>query len=203
MDRREGLIILDRDGVLNQTLDNPNEPLPDSPMRVAEVVVFPWVPAALRQLTHAGYRLAVASNQPAFAKGKTSLENLQRVHERVLKLAESEGGVVSSSHLCLHRAEDGCACRKPKPGLLLEALAGPPAALVEHSWMVGDRATDVLAGTAAGVRTALLGDADGRERGILLSKTIRPSFYGADLQEFARYLLNAPARARVETGESR
>jgi D-glycero-D-manno-heptose 1,7-bisphosphate phosphatase len=203
MDREQCLIILDRDGVLNQTLDNPNEPLPDSPMVVAEVAVFPWVPAALRRLTRAGYRLAVASNQPAFAKGKTSLDNLRRVHERVLELAESEGAVVSSSHLCFHRAEDACACRKPKPGLLLEALAGPPSALAERSWMVGDRATDVLAGTAAGVRTALLGDAAGRERGILLSMAIRPSFHGADLQEFTDYLLSAPGQAQFETGESR
>src|SRR5688572_14031285 len=127
MGRSTHLIILDRDGVLNQTLHNALEPRPDSPLRREDVVVFPCVPASLRQLTDAGYTLAVATNQPAHAKGKTSLEALHQVHERVLNEAQREGGIIGSSHICFHRAEDGCACRKPKSGLLLEALALYPS----------------------------------------------------------------------------
>ena len=184
------LIILDRDGVLNQTLHNPHEARPDSPLRVEDVVVFPWVPRVLRQLTDAGYVLAIASNQPAFAKGKVSLEALRNVHERVLVEAQREGGIISSSHLCHHRAEDGCACRKPKGGLLLEALATHSACLKEQSWMVGDRATDVLAGLAVGVQTALVGDKHGDERRALVASSVQPSFCGDDLQDFGRFLLS-------------
>jgi D-glycero-D-manno-heptose 1,7-bisphosphate phosphatase len=183
------LIILDRDGVLNETLPNPNEARPDSPLRVAAVVVFPWVPSVLRSLTDRGYRLAIATNQPAFAKGKVSLEVLKQVHARVLDEITREGASIASSHMCLHRAEDGCACRKPKPGLLLEALARHPEQDRQQCWMVGDRATDVLAGKAAGVQTALLGDETGRELAELERMAVRPSFCGADLRDFSRFLL--------------
>lgn len=183
------MIILDRDGVLNQTLPNPNEPRPDSPLRVDDVVVFPWVPGVLRSLTDAGYRLAIATNQPAFAKGKVTLDVLERVHARVIDEITREGAQISSSHICLHRAEDGCDCRKPKPKLLLDALARHPDQSPRDCWMVGDRATDVLAGAAAGVRTALLGDATGAERERLARAAVLPSFCGTDLRDFSRFLL--------------
>ena len=184
-----GLIILDRDGVLNETLHNPNEARPDSPLRVDDVTVFPWVPSVLRRLTDAGYRLSIATNQPAFAKGKVSLTVLEQVHARVLDEITREGARISSSHMCLHRAQDACECRKPKPGLLLEALARHPDQDKQRSWMVGDRATDVLAGIAAGVQTALIGDAAGKEQSELSSVAVRPSFWGADLRDFSRFLL--------------
>ena len=189
MGHSASLIILDRDGVLNQTLYNPHEARPDSPLCVEDVVVFSWVPRLLRQLTEAGYTLAVASNQPASAKGKVSLDTLRKVHERVLAEAQREGGVISSSHLCFHRSEDGCACRKPKGGLLLEALALHSACLKEQSWMVGDRATDVLAGVAVGVQTALIADTNGAEGRVLVASSVQPSFCGGDLQDFGRFLL--------------
>jgi D-glycero-D-manno-heptose 1,7-bisphosphate phosphatase len=189
MGRDAGLIILDRDGVLNETLHVPSEPRPDSPLRVVDVVVFPWVPSVLRELNDAGYLLAVASNQPAFAKGKVSLTVLEQVHARVLADAQAEGASIASSHVCLHRSEDACMCRKPQPGLLLQALAAHPARAREASWMVGDRATDVLAGAAAGVQTALLGDFSGAEREELRRRAVQPSFCGADLRDFRGFLL--------------
>jgi D-glycero-D-manno-heptose 1,7-bisphosphate phosphatase len=199
MDRVAGLIILDRDGVLNQTLPNPHEPRPDSPLRVEDVVVFPWVPAVLRSLTCAGYRLAIATNQPAFAKGKVALEMLDRVHARVIDEITRDGARISSSHICLHRAEDGCECRKPKPKLLFDALARHPGLDIGQSWMVGDRATDVLAGAAAGVRTALLGDATGAESEALARALIQPSFCGADLRDFCRFLLGPVGSSTVQS----
>jgi D-glycero-D-manno-heptose 1,7-bisphosphate phosphatase len=184
-----GLIILDRDGVLNDTLHNPAEARPDSPLSVDAVVVFPWVPSVLRSLADRGYQLAIATNQPAFAKGKVSLAVLERVHARVLEEVTREGAQISSSHVCLHRAEDGCECRKPKPGLLLDALARHPEHDKKNCWMVGDRATDVLAGVAAGVSTALLADTSGRELGELTRVAVPPSFCGSDLRDFSRFLL--------------
>lgn len=183
------MIILDRDGVLNETLHNPDEPRPDSPLRVEDVVIFPWVPSVLRTFTDMGYGLSIATNQPAFAKGKVSLSVLQQVHARVIEEITREGARISSSHMCLHRAEDACDCRKPKPKLLLDALAQHPDRDAQRSWMVGDRATDVLAGVAAGVQTALLGDETGRERGELATVAVLPSFCGSDLRDFARFLL--------------
>ena len=102
----KALIVLDRDGVLNALVDNPAEPRPDSPLRPAEVVVFDWVPGVLRDLTRAGFGIAIASNQPAWAKGKTTRAELQAVHAAVVLEATSAGGVILSSHICYHRAED-------------------------------------------------------------------------------------------------
>ena len=184
-----GLIILDRDGVLNATVPNPAEPRPDSPLAVDAVVIFPWVPSVLRRFTDAGHPLAIATNQPAFAKGKVSLDVLWQVHARVIDGITRQGARLSSSNVCLHRAEDGCVCRKPKPGLLLDALALHPGLDPKRCWMVGDRATDVLAGVAAGVQTALLGDDTGREQRALESAAVLPSFCGADLRDFGRFLL--------------
>ena len=96
MEARRSLLVLDRDGVLNRLVPNPAEPRPDSPMGVSQVVVFPWVPKALRQLTEAGYGIVVASNQPAWAKGKTSREDLEAAHATVLREVQSEGGSSSA-----------------------------------------------------------------------------------------------------------
>jgi histidinol-phosphate phosphatase family protein len=190
MDARAVLIVLDRDGVLNRTIPNPAEPRPDSPLRVEEVAVFPWVPQTLRALTDAGFALVVASNQPAAAKGKVTRAALEAVHQAVLVEAQRAGGVILSSHICYHRAEDGCDCRKPAIGLLREAFARHPGFTPAASWMVGDRAVDVQAGAAFGLRTALVpGDGLADELRALAASSVQPSFCGRDLRDFAQLLL--------------
>jgi D-glycero-D-manno-heptose 1,7-bisphosphate phosphatase len=190
VDRGGTLIVLDRDGVLNRTVPNPAEPRPDSPLRVAEAEVFPWVPDVLRDLTAAGFGLVVASNQPAAAKGKTTRATLDDVHAEIVRQAQAAGGVILSSHICFHRAEDGCACRKPATGLLVEAFARHARYEATASWMVGDRATDVLAGAAFGLRTALVaGEAEAGELAALAARAVKPSFCGVDLRDFAAHLL--------------
>ncbi|HVY39473.1 MAG TPA: HAD-IIIA family hydrolase [Polyangia bacterium] len=189
MAARAALIVLDRDGVLNRLLPNPAEPRPDSPMRASEVAVFDWVPAVLGELTAAGFGLVIASNQPAWAKGKTTRADLDAAHAEVLRQATAGGGVILSSHICYHRAEDACACRKPAVGLLEEAFARHPTYARAASWMVGDRAPDVLAGAAFGLQTALLAADDGPDAAELAARGVRPSFQGRDLRDFARFLL--------------
>jgi D-glycero-D-manno-heptose 1,7-bisphosphate phosphatase len=184
-----GLIVLDRDGVLNALIPNPAEPRPDSPLRTSEVTVFDWVPVALRDLTRAGFGIVIASNQPAAAKGKTTRAELQAVHAAVVLEATSKGGVILSSHVCYHRAEDGCTCRKPATGLLAEAFAQHPGFDRASSWMVGDRAPDIIAGADFGLRTALLGDVSDAERAALAARAVAPTFEGPDLRAFADHLL--------------
>jgi len=176
------LILLDRDGVLNALWDNPAEPRPDSPLRTEQVAVFPWVPGVLRDLTRAGFGLAIASNQPAAAKGKTTRAELQAVHAAIVLEATGAGGVILSSHICYHRAEDACTCRKPATGLLAEAYD------LASSWMVGDRAPDVIAGAAFGVQTALVGDVAREEREQLVARDLTPTFQGRDLRDLAAHL---------------
>lgn len=182
------LILLDRDGVLNALIDNPAEPRPDSPLSTAQVAVFPWVPELLRDLTSAGFGLAIASNQPAAAKGKTTRAELQAVHAAIVLEATSAGGVILSSHICYHRAEDACTCRKPATGLLAEAFARNPGYDLASSWMVGDRASDVIAGAAFGVQTALIGDVAREDRDALAARGLAPTFEGRDLRDLAAHL---------------
>jgi D-glycero-D-manno-heptose 1,7-bisphosphate phosphatase len=117
------------------------------------------------------------------------------VHAAVVLAATGAGGVILSSHICYHRAEDACTCRKPATGLLAEAFALHADFDRTASWMVGDRASDVIAGAAFGLQTALLasGDAAAEERAALTARDLRAMYHGRDLRDFAAYLLGDAA----------
>jgi D-glycero-D-manno-heptose 1,7-bisphosphate phosphatase len=153
---------IDRDGVLNEGVPDPESGLPESPLQPDQVRLLPGVGRALRQLAAAGYLLVGVSNQPAAAKGKISLEELVAVQERVLELLAAEGARFDDFKLCLHHPDavvEGlggpCECRKPAPGMLLEAAAELSIDLAA-SWMIGDTDADVGAGRNAGCRTVLV-----------------------------------------------
>ncbi|HUB35870.1 MAG TPA: HAD-IIIA family hydrolase [Solirubrobacteraceae bacterium] len=155
-------VFLDRDGVINAGVPDPHTGLLESPLRPSEVRLLPGVPEALRELARAGLLLVCVSNQPAAAKGKTSLDELVAVHERVLELLAEQDVALDASRLCPHHPEavvvalSGlCRCRKPAPGMLLDAARSLGVELT-GSWMVGDTDTDVAAGAAAGCRTVLV-----------------------------------------------
>jgi D-glycero-D-manno-heptose 1,7-bisphosphate phosphatase len=155
---------IDRDGVLNEGVPDPRSDSGalESPLRVEDVRLLPGAAAAVHELARAGYALVCASNQPAAAKGTATVAGLLAVHERVLELLAREGVCFDASYLCPHHpvgvvaALSGpCACRKPAPGMLLEA-ADALGLELGRSWMLGDTDTDVAAGAAAGCRTVLL-----------------------------------------------
>ncbi len=159
-------VFLDRDGVINELVPDPVSGVPESPLRVQDVRLAPGAAAAAARLAQAGYALVCVSNQPAAAKGKASVEQLLAVHQRVRELLSQQGVVLEATRLCFHHP-DGvvaaltarCACRKPAPGMLLDAAAEhglQPSA----SWMVGDTDSDVQAGRAAGCKTLLVCNPD-------------------------------------------
>jgi D-glycero-D-manno-heptose 1,7-bisphosphate phosphatase len=157
-----GAVFLDRDGVLNELVDDPASGAPESPLTVEQVRLVPGVAAAAAGLARAGYLLVCVSNQPAAAKGRVSVSRLLAVHARVSALLAHEGVVLAASRLCLHHEEGivpglsgPCDCRKPAPGMLLEAAASLELDL-SVSWMVGDTDADIEAGRAAGCRTLLI-----------------------------------------------
>lgn len=185
---RAGLILLDRDGVLNRLVIDPEHGTIDSPLHPGQVQVYPWVPEALRRLSEMGYGLSVVTNQPSAAKGKTTQANLESVHERVLLEAQANGGKILSSHICFHRAEDSCTCRKPKTGLLEDAFARNSGYDMKCSWMAGDGVTDVQAGIAFGVNTAFFGPKKCDACKVFNDMDLRPRFWGKDLLEFVAFL---------------
>ena len=153
---------LDRDGILNEAVPDPDSGLPESPLRVDDVRLLAGAAAAAAKLAEEGYALVCVSNQPAAAKGKVEVEELLRIHERVVELLEEQGVHVEASLLCLHHPDGvvgelsgACLCRKPAPGMLLDAAAALELDLAS-SWMLGDTDSDVAAGDAAGCRTVLI-----------------------------------------------
>jgi D-glycero-D-manno-heptose 1,7-bisphosphate phosphatase len=153
---------LDRDGVLNEAVSDPVSGALESPLEVKDVRLLPGAAMAAGELAQAGYALVCASNQPAAAKGKVMVERLQEVHERVVELLAAEGVELAGSRLCLHHPEGvvpelsgPCDCRKPAPGMLLDAADALGFDLAA-SWMLGDTDADVQAGQAAGCRTVLI-----------------------------------------------
>jgi len=155
-------VFVDRDGVINELVPDPVSGVPESPLRLDDLRLVPGASAALGRLADAGWRLVGVSNQPSAAKGLVSLQELQLVHDRVLELLAADGVRFDAFKLCLHHPEGlvpelrgECECRKPAPGMLLEAARqlGLDRAL---SWMVGDTDEDVAAGRAAGCHTVLV-----------------------------------------------
>lgn len=186
---RQSLIILDRDGVLNDIVLDENHGTIDSPLHPSQVSVFPWVPNALNQLTRAGYPIVVVTNQPAWAKKKTTRENLLATHEKVLNISQQGGGEILSSHICFHKSEENCECRKPKVGLLKEAFQLFPDCVPSQSWMVGDGVTDIQAGKAFNLKTAFLGPRKCDGCKWFFEREHQPDFWGKSLLEFSQYIL--------------
>jgi D-glycero-D-manno-heptose 1,7-bisphosphate phosphatase len=184
------LILLDRDGVLNRVVVDAEHGTIDSPLHPSQVELLPGAAEALARLTAAGYGVAVVTNQPAWAKGKTTRANLEATHAAVLAGACRAGGRVLSSHVCFHRGEDGCDCRKPKAGLLREALARHTRFDAAAAWMAGDGVTDVQAGAGLGLRTAFFGPRKCDACKILGERGVSPTWWGPDLAGFTDYLLS-------------
>jgi D-glycero-D-manno-heptose 1,7-bisphosphate phosphatase len=153
---------IDRDGVLDDPVWDAVDGCHESPHRPEDVVLAVGAVEGLRALRAAGFLLVGVSNQPSAAKGKATLDELRAVHERVVALLAEHGVALDDWRYCFHHPRGtvaaltgACDCRKPAPGMLLDAAAAHDADLAA-SWMIGDSDADVVAGRAAGVRTILV-----------------------------------------------
>ena len=140
-------LFLDRDGTLTAERGALGDP--------SKLRLLPGVGAALRLLDRAGWALVVVTNQAAVGRGALAPHDLRAVHARLRELVRAEGVELSGIFVCPHAPEERCACRKPRPGLILDAvkeLGLEP----RGSWLAGDTAKDVEAAHAAGVRAAVV-----------------------------------------------
>lgn len=144
-------IFLDRDGVVNRKA-------PDGAYisNVSEFEILPGAPEAIADLEHFGYEVFVVTNQRGIARGLVSCSDLNGIHARMLELVHEAGGNIRQIYVCAHDHIDQCYCRKPNPGLLLQAQREHCIDL-QLSWMIGDSVSDILAGKRAGCRTAVVG----------------------------------------------
>ena len=141
-------VFLDRDGVINAAVVKQGRPYP--PATVEELVISPGVEAALLRLRKAGFRLIVVTNQPDVARGTQTRGRVEEINAWLLARLP-----IDEFRVCYHDDRDNCHCRKPKPGLLLDAAKEHKLDLMT-SFMVGDRWRDIEAGRTAGCRTVFI-----------------------------------------------
>ena len=141
-------VFLDRDGVINRALVR--DGMPCAPTCEAQLQILRDVPAALETLHAHGFPLIVVTNQPDVARGTVTRETVEGLHARLRRELPLDAILT-----CFHDDADACECRKPRPGLLLQAARELQVDLAA-SFMIGDRAKDVEAGQRAGCRTFFL-----------------------------------------------
>ncbi|GAB2787923.1 D-glycero-beta-D-manno-heptose 1,7-bisphosphate 7-phosphatase [Halomonas shantousis] len=179
------VIILDRDGVINEDSEAYVKSL-------EEWIPYPQAIGAIAQLSQNGWTIAVATNQSGIARGYYDEAELARMHERLLALVHEAGGEIVHIAYCPHGPDDGCACRKPKTGLLEQIQAALKLESLAGAWMVGDTLRDLQAGIAMGCRPALVRTGKGKRTEA--SGGLGQAWRFDDLAAFAAHLLDHPVR---------
>lgn len=151
----KGLIILDRDGVINHDSDN-------FVKSADEWMPIPGSIGAIAALSGAGYTVAVASNQSGLARGRFDRGALRAMHRKLRRLVSKKGGRIDRIVVCPHGPNDGCSCRKPKPGLL-HRLARYYDTELRGVPVVGDSLRDLRAAASAGARPVLVRTGNGKK----------------------------------------
>lgn len=147
METLKKAVFLDRDGTIIQDLVYLNDP--------EKIYVLDGAVEAIRKLNEAGFEVFMATNQSGIARGLVQMENLLKINQRIIDNFLKDGARITHAYFCPHPVDGGCACRKPNAGMLTTG-AKEFGIDLKRSWMVGDRMTDVLAGTRAGCRSVLL-----------------------------------------------
>jgi D-glycero-D-manno-heptose 1,7-bisphosphate phosphatase len=178
---RRSFVLLDRDGTINRKVEGGY---------VTSWADFEFLPGALEGLaglTDAGFGLVVVTNQAAVGKGLVSPAELDAIHDAMAASIQQAGGRLARVYVCPHVAGAGCACRKPRPGLLHRAATELGLDLA-RTYMVGDSPADVEAGLAAGCPTILL---ESGRRDLDSASPWRPRHVARDLAAAARLILAA------------
>jgi D-glycero-D-manno-heptose 1,7-bisphosphate phosphatase len=159
------LALLDRDGTLIDVVRDEEIGVITTAFHPDQLRILPGVVEGLRLLQDQGYELAIVTNQPGPAKGHFSAAAVTRTNAALVEKLSASGIRIAHVGVCMHHPDGGpggdaalvgpCACRKPKPGLLLDAMRLLGAA-PGNTWMIGDSLADVEAARAAGVRSGLL-----------------------------------------------
>jgi len=140
-------VFLDRDGVINR-----KAPEGKYVTRWEEIEMLPNVARAIGLLNRCGFLVVVVSNQRCVAKGLLTIRDLESLHKRLSAQLAADGATIDGFYCCPHDFESSCNCRKPAPGMLLEAAKSDRIDLVS-SWMIGDSSIDMEAGRSAGCKT--------------------------------------------------
>jgi D-glycero-D-manno-heptose 1,7-bisphosphate phosphatase len=141
-------VFLDRDGVL---IENRADYVRDW----SDVSLLPGTVDALRGFHAKGLKIIVVTNQSVVSRGLISFDAAQEINNRLIKTIVENGGWIDAVYMCPHQPQDLCTCRKPQPGMLLQA-ARELSLDLGASWMVGDAWSDLLAGQSAGLEGTIM-----------------------------------------------
>ena len=177
------LIILDRDGVINEDSDHY--------VRSAEQ----WIPIegsieAIAMLSHAGYTVVIATNQSGLARGYFDEQALMAMHNKMQRLVLEKGGRINGIYFCPHDPDDHCTCRKPNNGMIEQILQDYHAS-PEQTWVIGDSLRDLQAGVKSHCNIALVLTGKGnktKQQLRDLHDTFSPTIYD-NLKQFVSDLL--------------
>ena len=193
-------VFLDRDGVINELIYHQEQGVIDSPFTVEQFRLLPGVGEAIRKLHEMDYKVVVVSNQPNVAKGNLFEETFEGIRKRMKDELAREGAFLDGEYYCFHHPEAtigkfkaNCECRKPKPGLLLQAAKEMDIDL-SQSWMIGDNLSDIKAGKGAGCRTILLGKMKCELCRLMDEQNARPDAIVPNLKEAVQLLLKQGAK---------
>lgn len=182
---RSRAVFLDRDGTISRYMDYCR--------RVEDLQVLPGAGEAIRLLNDAGWRVVVVTNQSGIARQYFTTHTLEAIHREMRRQLEAVWARVDAIYVCPHHPDDGCACRKPRPAMLLKAAADLHISLAD-SYVIGDRLLDVLTGCAAGTRTVLVHSGHALEP----VDSIVPEHEAPTLLEAVRWILDQEM-AQVKT----
>lgn len=155
-------VFLDRDGVINEIIFHKEMGILDSAANADEIKLFPNVGKAINNFKKLGYKTIIISNQPGIAKDKFTEKSFEEMKDKLRSELKKQGAEIDDEFYCLHHPNGTnkkytkiCKCRKPKPGMILDAAKKHNIDLSE-SWMIGDGITDIQAGQKAGCKTILI-----------------------------------------------
>jgi len=185
-------VFLDRDGVINQNVFNNATQEWESPHSPADFKLFPWTIESLLRLQEHQFQLFLVSNQPSFAKGKTSLENIKAIQAEFHSILLKNKIYFKEYYYCYHHPHGivpelsiQCDCRKPGAFFLNEAKRKYSLDM-SNSWMAGDRGSDILCGQKAGVKTLLIINEEERSKKL---QDVVPDFKVKNLQEAVNIII--------------
>ncbi len=175
-------VFLDRDGTINEEVGYLNH--------LSRLRLIPGAARAIRRLRKAGLAVVVVTNQSGPARGYFPASLVHEVHQELRRRLAQEGAELEGIYVCLHHPEEGCACRKPQPGLVLKA-ARELGLDLSRSYVVGDRWVDIELARRTGTRGVLVltGYGRGELEYVLPQKGLFPDLVARDLEEAATLIL--------------
>ncbi len=190
-------VFLDRDGVINEIIYHHDIGVIDSPFTPGQFHLKNGVAQAIKEINESGFFAIVATNQPGLAKGHFDEQGLNSITEKMINDLALGGARLDDIYTCLHHPQGNgngnpryimdCTCRKPKPGLILEASRKHRVNL-DASYMIGDSITDIQAGASAGCTTFLIGQLKCDLCRIMEKSGVKPDFIVPSLLEAVRII---------------